>query len=167
MDIYKQSFKNFNPQDFQRDLENINWDRALKINENHTNQSFDRFFNVFETILDAYAPLKKLTNKEIKLNLNLRLTNGIITSIRQKDKLCKIFSRAKDCQMKQKLHKEFQKYRNNINILTRISRANYYQRFFQEHKQNMLKTWKAIKAIINIKNISKKNINCLNINNIE
>ena len=167
MDIYKWSFKNFNPQDFQRDLENINWDRALKINENHTNQSFDRFFNVFETILDAYAPLKKLTNKEVKLHLNLWLTNGIMTSIRQKDKLCKNFSRAKDCQMKQKLHKEFQKYRNNINILTRISRANYYQRFFQEHKQNMLKTWKAIKAIINIKNISKKNINCLNINNIE
>ena len=31
----------------------------------------------------------------------------------------------------------------------------------------MLKTWEVIKAIINIRNISKKNINCLNINNIE
>ena len=69
--------------------------------------------------------------------------------------------------MKQKLRKEFKKYRNNINILTRIPRANYYQRFFQEHKQNILKTWEVIKAIINIRNISKKNINCLNINNIE
>ena len=90
-----------------------------------------------------------------------------MTSIRQKDKLYKNFSRAKDCQMKQKLHKEFKKYRNNINILTRISSANYYQRFFQEHKQNMLKTWERIKAIINIRNISKKNVNCLNINDIE
>ena len=53
MDIYKRSFKNFKPQDFQRDLENINWDRALKINENQTNQSFDIFFNIFETIRRA------------------------------------------------------------------------------------------------------------------
>ena len=69
--------------------------------------------------------------------------------------------------MKQKLHKEFKKYRNNLNILTRISRANSYQRFFEEHKQNMLKTWEGIKAIINVRNIWKKSITCLNINNIE
>ena len=44
---------------------------------------------------------------------------------------------------------------------------NYYQIFFQEHKQNMLKTWEGIKAIVNIRNISKKNINCLNTDDIE
>ena len=88
-------------------------------------------------------------------------------SIKQKDKFCKKISKAKDCQMKQKFQKEFKKYRNNINILTRISSANYYQRFFQEQKHNMLKTWEIIKAIINIRNISKKNINCLNIIDIE
>ena len=65
----KGSFKNFKPQDFQRDLENINLDRTLKIDENQTSQSFDRFFNVFETLLDTRVPLKKLTNTEVKLNL--------------------------------------------------------------------------------------------------
>ena len=54
-----------------------------------------------------------------------------------------------------------------MNIHTTISRANYHQRFFQEHKQNMLETWEGIKAMINITDVSKKNINCLNINNIE
>ena len=58
-------------------------------------------------MLDTHAPSKKLTNKEVKIHLKLWLTNGITTSIRQKDKLYKNFSRAKDCQMKQKLHKEF------------------------------------------------------------
>ena len=65
--------------------------------------------------------------------------------------------------LKQKLHKEFKKYRNNINVLIRISKGNYYQRFFEEYKQNMLKTWEEIKAIINKRNITKKNINYLNI----
>ena len=31
----------------------------------------------------------------------------------------------------------------------------------------MLKTWERIKAIINTRNISKKNVNCQNINDIE
>ena len=57
--------------------------------------------------------------------------------------------------LKQKLHKEFKKYRNNINVLIRISKGNYYQRFFEEYKQNMLKTWEEIKAIIN-KTISQR-----------
>ena len=105
VDIYKRSFKNFKPQDFQRDLENINWDRALKIDENETNQSFDTFFNVFETLLDAHVPLKKLTNKEVKLHLKPWLTIAIMTSIRQRDKLYKKLSRAKGCQMKQELQK--------------------------------------------------------------
>ena len=100
---------------FQRDLENTTWNRALEINKNQTTQSFDRFFNVFETLIDAHAPLKKLTNKEVKLHLKSWLLNGITTSIRQKDKLYKKFSRAKDYQMKQKFHKEFKKHRNNIN----------------------------------------------------
>ena len=54
-----------------------------------------------------------------------------------------------------------------MNILIKMSRANQYQRFFQEHKQNMLKTWEGIKAIININDIPNKNINCLNRNGIE
>ena len=66
-----------------------------------------------------------------------------------------------------KIAERILKIQKHINILTRISRANYYQRFFQEHKQNMLKTWEGIKAIINIGNISKKYINCLNINDID
>ena len=76
-------------------------------------------------------------------------------------------SRANDCQLKQKFHKEFKKYKNNTDILTRTSRANYYQRFFQELKPNMLRTWERINGIKNIRNIPKKNINCLNINDIE
>ena len=87
MDIYKRSFKNFKPQDFQGDLENINWDRVLQIDKNKTCQSLDRFFNVFETLLDKHTPVKKLTNTEVKLHLKPRLNNSIMTSVRQKHKL--------------------------------------------------------------------------------
>ena len=87
MDIYKQSFRNFKQHDFQRDLENINRDRALKIDENQTSQSYDRFFNVFETLLDTHVPLKKFTKTEVKLHLKPWLTNYITTSMIQNNKL--------------------------------------------------------------------------------
>ena len=60
--------------------------RALKIDENQTNQLFDIFFNAFETLLDTNAPLKKLTNKEVKIHLKPWLTNGIMISISLSDK---------------------------------------------------------------------------------
>ena len=37
MNIYKQSFKNFKLYNFQRDIENINWVRATKIDQKQTN----------------------------------------------------------------------------------------------------------------------------------
>ena len=55
------------------------------------NQSFDRFFNVFEYVLDTHTSLKKFTDTEVKLYLKPWLTNGIMTSVRQKDKLYKKF----------------------------------------------------------------------------
>ena len=45
-----------------------------------------------------------------------------------------------------------------INILTRNSKANHYQNFFQERKENILETSEGIKSIINTKIPPKTNI---------
>ena len=65
------------------------------------------------------------------------------------------------------LHNEFERYRNSINILSRNSKANYSQNFFQEHKQNILKTWIGIRSIIHISTTKNRSINCTNIKNVE
>ena len=66
-----------------------------------------------------------------------------------------------------RLHNEFERYRNSINILSRNSKANYSQNFFQEHKQNILKTWIGIRSIIHISTTKNRSINCTNIKNVE
>ena len=38
----------------------------------------------------------------------------------------------------------------SLNKLTKISKGNHYQKYFHEHKKNMLKTWNGIKYIISI-----------------
>ena len=58
---------------------------------------------------------------------------------------------------------QFKTYRNITNKLTKISKGNYYQKYFHEYKKNMLKTWDGIKSIININKKEKKDTNCLKV----
>ena len=95
------------------------------------------------------------------------ITHGIMMSIKIKGKIYKKLLKSKNSQQKERLYSEFKRYRNMINILTRNSKAKYYQKFFQEHKQNMLKTWEGIKSIIYINTTKSKSINCPNVNNTE
>ena len=53
--------------------------------------------SIYLKLLDTHVPLKMLTNTEVKIHLKTWLTNGIMTSICQKDKLYRKFSIAKDC----------------------------------------------------------------------
>ena len=84
-----------------------------------------------------------------------------------KDRLQKKFLRAKDPIRKYSMHNEVKQYRNYINILTRNSKANHYEKLFQNHKKNLHKTWGGVKMVININKTTKKDINCLNINGNE
>ena len=40
---------------------------------------------MFETLVDTYAPIQKLTKAELKLKSKLWLTKGIMTSIKKKN----------------------------------------------------------------------------------
>ena len=80
-----------------------------------------------------------------------------MTSIKNKDKIYKKLLKSKNSQQKEKLYKKLKRYRNSINILSRGSKANHYQNFFQEHKRNMFKIWEGTESIINI-NATKTNL---------
>ena len=86
--------------------------------------------------------------------------------MKAKDKLQEKFLQAKDPIQKDTLLYEVKQYRNYINILTRNSKARHYQKFFQDHKKNLHKTWEGVKMIITwpVNKTTKKEVNCLNIN---
>ena len=51
---------------------------------------------MIETLLDIYAPIRKLTKAELKLKSKPWLTKGIMTSIEKKKKIYKKFIKAKN-----------------------------------------------------------------------
>ena len=65
---------------------------------------------------------------------------------------------------------EFKKYQNQLDKMLKSSKVPYDQRFIENIKLNLYKTWTGIKKIINVK-VKTQNINGIaddnNINNIK
>ena len=57
----------------------------------------------------------------------------------------------KNANEKAELRMEFNRRKNEITRLIRISKKDYYERYFTKHKENLGKVWKGIREIINIK----------------
>ena len=132
-------------------LEHINWLEALKVNDKNVYTSLRNFLQKINSLLEKHAPLKQITKKEIKTKSKPWIPAGILTSIRNKNKIYNKFCKAKDQKRKDLLHQQFKNYRNILSNLTKKSKENYYKEYFQENRNNLIKVWKGIKDIILVK----------------
>ena len=78
-----------------------------------------------------------------------------MNSVKRRDKLLKKYIKEENLNIKENLHNEYRKLRNQIVTLIRNSKKNHYQNYFTENASNIRETWKGIKNIINIKNCMK------------
>ncbi len=60
--IYGRTFSKFDPILFQRDCIFANWDGV--INNNNVEEAWDKFKEILQSILDKYAPKRKMTVSE-------------------------------------------------------------------------------------------------------
>ena len=97
-EIYNKNFKSLTGNELIEDLKSEDLDKALRLKQSQTNKSFKLLFSIFETLLDIYAPLKKLSNSDLKILSKLWVTHGIMTSIRNKDKIYKKLLKSKTSQ---------------------------------------------------------------------
>ena len=72
--------------------------------------------------------------------------------------------RSKDLTKHKIIEQEFKTYKSNLLGLTRASKFNHYNKYFQENRLNLFKTWESIRDIINITKKSKNNINSIQVN---
>ena len=83
-------------------------------------------------------------------------------SIDKKNKIYRKCIRTENATKKEKLYELFKTYKNSLNKITKLSKANYYCKIFEENKRKLNKVWQLIKEIIDIgkKNAQKiQNIN--------
>jgi hypothetical protein len=74
----KRIFSDANVNNFRNDLNNINWNVIL--NDNNVNSSFDKFWEIFNTLYDLHFPLKNVKFNKNVHKINNFMTKGLLVS---------------------------------------------------------------------------------------
>lgn len=111
-------------------------------------------YDIIETCLsEAYKvsfPVKSVKFNKYKHKNSPWITNGILISIKFRDKLYKQLRRCKFGSIKyEEIKKNINTYKKILNRSIRIAKRNYYFNIFEECKSNIKKTWQQINSILN------------------
>ena len=132
----------FNANRFVPELQEIEWSNS---SDNDANRLFTTFYKKINCLVNKHAPMKTLSKRRGKILSKPWITKGIRTSIRIKNNF---FFNAD--------WEHYKLYRNKITSLTRQSKKNYYERYFEENINNSKETWRGINDIISRKAKSDK-----------
>lgn len=109
------------------------------------NKSTNNILHAINHIVDKWVPLKKPSKRKLKLRQKPWLTNGIIKSIKNKQKLFKAYISDPLNQVKKSKYK---KHSNLLNNLIKNSKKDYLTSQFEINKSNLKITWRLIGSII-------------------
>ena len=153
-DVFEKDWSKFDQENFILDYLDTDWSNLLNLNEKNVDLSINNFLNAMNSLLNKYAPFKKISKYKLKFKTKPWITFGIQKSISVKNKLLKKFINKKDPQIKAECHEKYKKYRNLLSTLLKKSKQIYYTKYFESNWNNIRNTWKGIKTIISIKNIT-------------
>lgn len=158
----QRDFKKFDEKKFKDDFEKIDLNESYDLDATNIDSGLSILLKNIDILLDAHAPYKQITEKKVSLSLKPWVTRGIQKSISRRNKLHKKMLKEKQQEMKTNLFRDYRKYCNKITELLRLSKTNYYHKFFEEHKSDHKAVWQRINEIIQShrckNNFSPKNI---------
>ena len=163
--IYTRDTKNFDRENFILGNISIDWNETLDLNKNDPSISLTNWFSKMNSLLDRYMPLKKVTKKDYKRQFKPWITDDILNKIKEKNYIFKKYIKIKDPQRKNEHFVQYKLLKNEILLITRQSKKDFYSKFFQDHKNNIKKTWEGIKEIVNIKSKTHRIPTCIIENN--
>ena len=159
--IYIRKLKNLDEEHFKSLLDTVDWSFTENTSESNVNEDAKKFISNIEDLLDKYAPLTKLNNKELKQKNKPWITKPILKLIKIRNRLYNKFIKEKDIDKKEQMHKEFKFLKNTITKEIRSKKKQFYQQYFLENSTNARKLWAGINEIINIKPSKNSVPNCI------
>ena len=115
-------------------------------NDKNVDNMFNLFFENLSNTVNKHVPTRKMTRKDIKLQIKPLINQKLVKFIKYRDRLRRKFKRRPTIE-NEHLYKKF---RNRVVNELKASRAAYHRRYFQSHKDNMKNLWSGIRSIINI-----------------
>ena len=154
--VRKRIFNNTNIQKFVNQISMINWDDVLHCQD--AQEAFTKLYNHITHCFNVCFPLVK-----VKLNYRNRkqwLSTGLKESIKNKNKL---YVKSVKFPTLFNINK-YKEYRNKLHSILRRAERDYYDQLLTFNKNNLAKSWKILKEVIN-KNNNVTMSNKFNINN--
>lgn len=147
---------NLNIPKFRLLLQNFDWSTVM--NNNNPETATKIFLDTYQQLLTSATQIYSIKHKKHR-KIKDWISNGIITSIKTRDKMKKKLLKNFNLQ----LENDYKEYRNNLNKLIRQQKNQYYKNQIESNKNDMKKLYKIIKDATYENN--KNNNSSLNIKN--
>ena len=140
---YFRDYSNFRKEQYLADISQINWP-DLYSNSTDLHEITYACINKVKDIVNKHAPLKRATNSKMKQLNKPWLTQGLLKSIKRKQRMYK----SHFCSKNLMKIKEYKQYSNLLNKMKAKAKDKYYNQYFQLCRENLKETWKLIGTII-------------------
>ena len=127
------NFSQFSANFVNAELSQVDWNAIVETKSYDVNDLFSSFHNKFNKLVNKHAPMKTISNRKAKQLSKPWITQDLRTSIKINNKLYASGDFSK-----------YKTYRNKIYSLTRISKQQYYVKFFNSDLSNMKKPGKEL-----------------------
>ena len=132
-----------NMEHFSSKMREMNWTCVLQNND--VQNAYNMFYNEFSDVYNTCFPMK--TFKQGYRTRKPWLSEGMKKSIKTKNKLYKQYKKTGSIE-----HESvYKQYRNNLNKLLTAAERSHYETLFNETKDNLKKSWRILKQVINKK----------------
>jgi len=112
----------------------------MQYSEWNVNEQFDFIARTTKSHADAHMPVRKYARRDYKLKLKPWITQGIISSIKHRDYLFRVYKRSK-------LLTDFESYkefRNHLTHAKELAKRKYHEEQFPQNSRNSKSTWTLI-----------------------
>ena len=143
--FYRHDYSSFQMENFVGDFSDLNWD---KLNDPcvDVDAKFTFFHDQLSKCVRRHVPLTKVSQKALSFRDKPWITLKIQRMMAKRDKYLNKFHKTHNLDTEYL----YKKFRNKVVFEIRKSRNDYYNNYFNTHKNNMKKLWSGIRSIINV-----------------
>ena len=103
----------------------------------NVDQSFISFLTKFSSILDMFAPQKKISKQKLKFRNKLWITLGLQKSISVKNHLLTKYIKLKDVTLTTEAQIKYKQYTNLLSTIIKESKRSYFTNYFRNNLNDL------------------------------
>ena len=137
INLYKRDIRNFNKDEFSRDVSDMDWENMVKLKDQDVNSATQNLYQGVTYLLDELAPCHKISKQVYKLRFKPWINREILDQIKERDKLLKHFIKEKNDDLKLDTRNRYKLLRNRITSMKRVSIFKYFDDYFDKNKRKI------------------------------